>query len=163
MRLAVTWFISGSFDDNGTLAGIPFDGGILGGSFVYDADINTYSDVNIFTTTGRALPGLSAYPNVDASDSDASNLTVFERMGDLNGSRGLFLAFASGLTNAGGTVLLAGRNAEVLSLNSTCNSSLAPRILILDGTAKVTTVPIPAGFWLFSSGLGLLGWVIRRA
>ena len=41
-----------------TLSGVTFgDGGIATGSFAYDASSNTYSNVNITTTTGSARSG----------------------------------------------------------------------------------------------------------
>ena len=33
----------------------------------------------------------------------------------------------------------------------------------IDATLSMSTIPVPAAVWLFASGLGLLGWVRRRA
>ena len=43
----ITWTVSAAFPDGGTAAG----------SFVYDADFNTYSSINITTTAGSVRPG----------------------------------------------------------------------------------------------------------
>ncbi|HUP04955.1 MAG TPA: putative Ig domain-containing protein, partial [Bryobacteraceae bacterium] len=80
-----------------TLHSVTFaDGGTATGSFVYDADSNTYSSVNITTTSGTAFAG-AAYTQVTAGTSS----TLVVTPPTLNS---VFLTFVfSPLTDAGGT------------------------------------------------------------
>lgn len=91
----VTWYLNGvAFND----------GGRAFGSFVYDADTNSYTSINITTTKGSIWPGtnhvygIPAYgsaTHVDAMNSSpivASQTTFFD------------FDLASPLTNAGGAV-----------------------------------------------------------
>jgi hypothetical protein len=88
-----------------TLQGVTLsDGGTAFGSFVYDADTNTYSDLDITTTTGSARAG-STYTVVNAFTSNSASgffaattlLAPFDP-----GSPGLIIGFLT-LTDSGGT------------------------------------------------------------
>jgi hypothetical protein len=86
-----------------TLQGVTLtDGGTASGSFVYDADTNTYSDLNITTTTGSARAG-STYtvfnPFTGTSPDGFFAATTFPFD---EGSPGLIIGFLT-LTDAGGT------------------------------------------------------------
>ena len=51
------------------------DGGVAFGSFVFDADTNTYSDISITTTAGTSHSG-DAYQVEHGFDSDQSRLIL---------------------------------------------------------------------------------------
>jgi hypothetical protein len=75
----------------------------LGGSFVYDADTNTYSAINVTSTGGRG-PFTLVSPNF-AGDSGSAH---FIQAPAAVGQNGLILNTISPKTNAGGTIALAG-------------------------------------------------------
>ena len=99
------------------------DGGTVSGSFTYDADTGTYSAVNVTTTQGTStlLPG----------ETYAGFISIFHATGlilqrtqrpDVFGQNNIFLSFPA-LTNAGGTLSVAGVSSEVLCTNSDCTSA----------------------------------------
>lgn len=96
------------------LNGVTFtDGGAATGSFIYDADTNTYSSIKIFTTPGTGVtspasvgaggnyteqsPGVAS-PTSDILMTDSPTITGV--------TRGLRLVFSAPLTNLGGNVPL---------------------------------------------------------
>jgi len=114
----------------------------LTGSFIYDADLDLYSDVNITSQTGLALVCANAAVvpcnqftarqflgvnynlalNVSATTTP-SGLNVIDGArldGSLNGDPLLALRFAANLTNAGGVVALATGGAEFICLADDC-------------------------------------------
>jgi hypothetical protein len=109
-----------------TLEGVVFDdGGTAFGSFIYDADFNVYSSVNITTTAGTDLAGDTyQYPNgvftnplsLVATSQDVPNLTNVPAIG---------LFFSDGLTNSGGALsLIGGPSRETLCEDVECNAGL---------------------------------------
>ena len=60
-----------------TLHNVTFnDGGTASGTYVYDADTNTVSNINIVTTAGSAMPG-ATYTNLSSGAQAYSfNVTV---------------------------------------------------------------------------------------
>ena len=137
------------------------DGGTVSGSFVYDADTNTYSAINITTTTGPSPPPLpgETYSGFDPTTSDASGV-IFERIqrgisdaAALTGQNSLLFAFVPALTNAGGTVTPVVAT-EVNCDDASCGSSSNPVALIGDivgtpvsastPTSPLTATPVPA-------------------
>ncbi len=91
-----------------TFSDVTFDdGGTLGGSFDYDADINAYSNINISTEGGNA----TFYPDFTYTDANSTILGSSDQTGlslvvtfAVNDQRRLFMDFDAGLTNAGGTI-----------------------------------------------------------
>ncbi|HEX3666919.1 MAG TPA: PEP-CTERM sorting domain-containing protein [Rhizomicrobium sp.] len=128
------------------------DGGTITGSFIYDANTNTYSAINI-TTTGLYL---SAFDNSDLKASTVSGL-VLE-----NGTFVLQLNAVSAFTNAGGTILIntAGLSSyEGECSNATCKTVLN-KISVTSGDFNAPySVPEPASLALLGSALaGLFGF-----
>jgi len=82
------------------------DGGVAFGSFVFDADTNTYSDISITTTTGTSHGGDTYQDESSLSPSTGGLLVLQDRpICDLQDEHALSLFFESPqLTNAGGTV-----------------------------------------------------------
>lgn len=89
-----------------TLQDIVFeDGGLASGSFVYDRDINIYSDVSITTTAGSLYEG--AIYSVSVGDSVTSpGLLIAGESEDLTEAAAFRLHFTEALTNEGGTIAL---------------------------------------------------------
>jgi len=129
-----------------TFSGATFsDGGTASGSFVYDADTNTYSSVNVTTTAGSVLLTganlLYVAPGLPASSADV--LTVASSSANLTGVRGLSLSFSPALSDLGGTVSLTGL--EATCADATCSSpSGASRTLNAGPVAGVGKSNVPA-------------------
>ena len=142
-----------------TLQGVTFsDGGTAFGSFVYDADTNTYSNLDITTTTGSVRAG-STYtvfnPFVGNSASGFFAATTFPFD---PGSPGLIIGFL-GLTDSGGT-----RQFPLFSFSE--GSYYYSIGLVGDATYRSTTtggissVPEPSALILVAIG-GLVLIVLR--
>ena len=124
--------------------------------------------VDILDLSGNALTGyvgdLFYTPNgpVLSADSGALNLPVNTPFA-LQVRTQWFHAgppFNSGLVTTGDMFLqLMGDGVLTLPEGYTVNSVSAG---IVDNVFTAAVVPIPAAVWLFSSALGLLGWVTRR-
>ena len=147
-----------------TLQNVSFsDGGTAFGSFVYDADTNIYSAVDITTTSGTALSG-TAYKFTNPYITGSASITQFlDAEGDLTGARFFGLLPASALTN---DLLSVNINTidtgEYVCSSSTCAGGSKMRTI---GTGYITSssvVPVPAAAWLFGSALAGLGWLRRK-
>lgn len=150
-----------------TLQNVTFNsGGTASGSFVFDADTLTFSDISITTTADGAFPGAS-YGDPVTGFSDANGLlTVPDIAAPLTGQAVLNLAFLAPLTNAGGVIEL-GFSFEGTCLAADCNGiDLARSVLFANSDAAVvsqsTAVPEPAMLLLFGAGLAGLA-AARRA
>ena len=142
------------------------------GSFWYDPATNTYSNVNITTTTGCGATG-ATFGFVDASVSASGTflavVTINSNGGvpSLNGTPVLVLRFAGGLTAAGGTVALTG-NGEGTCSNADC--SAGPPLSVIVGSVIGSAIPTPSGVpalspWAMAALavlLTVLGWFGTR-
>jgi len=88
-----------------SLVGVTFnDGGTASGSFVYDADTNTYSNISVTTTEGSAFGGAVYTLINDIADAPtASGIYLVTSVPATPGLPGLMMGFFN-LTNAGGTI-----------------------------------------------------------
>ncbi|PSB67423.1 hypothetical protein C7B61_06255, partial [filamentous cyanobacterium CCP1] len=120
-----------------TLQDVTFnDGGTATGSFLFDADTNTFSDVNIntFLSNGNPLANyLSASGNANFSVSTTA--TLFPPT-----FKALFLGFSSPLTNLGGTVDLL----PTIEIALADGFPLARSINAGTLSASATPIPTPA-------------------
>ncbi len=112
-----------------TLSGVAFSGGgTASGSFVYDADTNTYSSVNITTTTGGTRSGatyIAACLGTGVTCS-ATTLQLFTAAaGPFTGLPNWYINFSTALTNSGGTKTVTGGQ-ESNCPNAGCSSPQAP-------------------------------------
>jgi hypothetical protein len=89
-----------------TLQGVTFlDGGTASGSFVYDADTNTFSSINITTTAGTVVTTGATYSFFNFFSNSTTLTVVVTATGDLTGVRDMSLLISAPyLSNAGGTV-----------------------------------------------------------
>ncbi|MEC9375100.1 MAG: hypothetical protein VYA80_01870 [Pseudomonadota bacterium] len=141
------------------------DGGTASGSFFYDTDTSTYSNVSIATTTGSIRSGENYGNPAWAWGSIGLAVTPLE-LSDYTGAPGLLLIFTGGpLIDPTATYgLLSGYQAEGICGSVGCDgglSNVGVRSIPagLGGTLTGTVVPIPAAVWLFGSALVLLGWM----
>jgi len=147
-----------------TLTDVEFDdAGTASGSFIYDADTGAFSAVAV-STSGGSLPPVDYADVLFGGEFDA--LMVIDPFADLTGVPTLQLIFQAPLTNAGGFVDLASFDPFFSSFEQTCGdplcfSAVVERTVISGGLIG-TVVPLPAGFVLLLSALGILPWARRR-
>jgi hypothetical protein len=146
----ITWDLSGvTFDDGGTASG----------SFVYDAAANTYSSINIITTSGTTLAG-ATYTSLSllASSSDTGFL-FGASSGDLTSTSVLFFLFDASLTNSGGIVQVSllppNDSIEAFCTNSDC-SAFSSRSVTGGELVGTVVTPEPAAILLLGMGLIIL-------
>lgn len=149
----VTWTIDSLLFD---------DGGTGSGTFVYDANTNSYSDISIVTTAGSVLGG-SVYgfinPTLLSPPSANGVVLVSSNLANLTGLPAIGIGFGAALTNTGGFISI-DAGIEGTCVNAGCDAPNAfPVRNILSG--QLSAIPIPAAVWLFASALGLLGWLRR--
>lgn len=154
MAAPVTWtFDNATFDDGTSITG----------SFVYNANSNTFSDINVMSS-------LFTYSAVTA-DSDQNLATlVTKSSGDLTGEGSLVLEFFPSLSDAGGIAALVNLSSyEGTCRDATCSGSdliafrdVADNSSITGASSSVSAVPVPAALPLLAGGLGLLGLVRAR-
>lgn len=135
-------------------------GDTLAGSFIYDADTNTYSSV-AFTKTGAFA---ASYDTGDLSLGTPQELKLITNFGaaDLSDERFLFLFFfSSTLTNAGGSVLTPVKYGDCNNPDCTVglfDGSSGP----ITGTPVPVPVPEPTAMMLLGMGLVAAGARRRR-
>lgn len=125
------------------LQGVTFeDGGVASGCFTYDAATNTYSNVNISTTTGSlragatysVVCGTSNPTCTGVTPSSSAVLYVTSTSANLTGTPGLALVFAIPLTANGGTVAIAFAQ-EGTCADATCSVPTSPQRFLSRGAA----------------------------
>ena len=140
------------------------DGGTASGSFVYDADTDTFSSINLVTTAGSTLSG-SVFQN--RYFTNASHLVFLDSASlNLTGVSYLDLYIQTPLTNAGGTVNISPAF-EGKCADAGCNSSLS-RIFNEGATFVASAVggpetqtPEPASLSLMALGAAAL-WMRKQ-
>lgn len=145
------------------LVGVTFgDTGTAAGSFVYDADTNQYSSVNVVTTVGDDYDG-GNYISYDTNFHDAFVVKFLTMTsGNLTGTPSFTLEFDSALTNAGGTIVI-DFGTEGNCLNADCSASFGARNVNAGSVMSVTTAPEPVSFLSAAIGLAALaGLRLRR-
>jgi hypothetical protein len=144
-----------------TLVDVSFtDAGTASGTFVYDADLNTYSDIRITTTSGSAFGG--ATYTAFRGGSRTSLVTRSSDASDATGLTTLHLLFLPPLTNIGG--LAAIRPSPDPSFEGTCFSTDCSSFVLHRGilSGSVAAVPAPATLPLLLSGLAAAVCRMRR-
>jgi hypothetical protein len=154
----LTWtFADVKFDDNGTLTG----------SFGFDANTGTYSNIDISVAGGNAtfFPDFTyTGANSDVlSSSDDTHLSLVATFAAKD-VRSLFMDFADSMTNAGGTIAVLnpaglGGDSEFRTLSS--SPPFGQRGFLPGGT--IHAVPEPSSIWfLLALGLGVAAMSRRR-
>jgi hypothetical protein len=141
------------------------DGGSASGSFVFDPDLNQYSSVEITTTSGSALSG-AAYDVVTTGlVPDAGEALFGTTTGDLTGTPGLALFYASELSDAGGSISISsspGFGREGTCNDPTCSEPTDPGRIFSAGTIVGTVVtPEPSTVFLIGEALVSLAFIGR--
>jgi hypothetical protein len=140
------------------------DGGTASGSFVFDANLGQYSQINVVTTMGNVLAG-ATYSFTTAFTSPS--LVDFGSVSPLL-INSTFLSFIplSPLTDAGGTVNIAPQN-QLTGIEGVCvTAEPCGEVGALRGLkagasiVSSTSVPEPGAMALLS--LGLLGLLARK-
>jgi hypothetical protein len=141
-----------------SLVGVTFDdGGTAYGSFVYDADTNTYSNISITTTAGSAFGGATyTLINDIADDPTASGIYLVTSVPATPGLPGLIMGFFN-LTNAGGTISPPNFGISEGTIYDNPRALLQQRsnLALVGG---LTSVPEPSTFILSTIPLGALAF-----
>jgi hypothetical protein len=141
-------------------------GDTVTGSFIYDADTLTFSNVNVFSdldSTLFAFAGVNADANtLEFVTGDPSSVDLTDKWVML-GSLG-----NPGMTNVEETLFIltqGGTNpasSQSLCGNANCSLSSSPAQLLTSGSISGTVVPEPSTSLLLALGLGGLGVTGRR-
>lgn len=152
-----------------TLTDVLFDdGGTATGSFDFDADTATYSNISITTTTPALLPLATFTSLLTGSTTDGA---FTPGPGNQTGQPFLqLLYFQLPLSNAGGTRYLINpffpstSSFDGTCLNASCSSVDYGRIMVDGGIVASTpaVIPVPAAAWLFASALASAVALRRR-
>ena len=142
------------------------DGGHLFGSFTYDADIGTYTNILLETDMSGSvwLSGgefTTFYGNAWGGTPLAPEFYGTCGAGAARGPGTCHVVFffAEELTNAGGVVAI-DSSQDFAALEALYE--MGEYAYLTSGTVTASAVPIPAAVWLFGSTLAGLGWMRRR-
>lgn len=167
-----------------TLQNMTFSNGSTAtGSFTFDLDTNTFSDISISVTAATDYTGFQAQTfNAIAPSSGNYYGAIFTTLplwyddvsagcdenawGDKSGcgTNALVIGiYPSQMTNAGGTIFtkysyLAFCSGDACNTGSWQFTSLTSNLT----TASITSVPEPESYAMMLAGLGVVGWMARR-
>jgi len=153
-----------------TISGVTFnDGGTASGTFDYDADTDTFSNIDITTTAGTVF-GASTYTSLAGAYPSSPDLVYLQTT---TGTIRLFdFGTSANMTDGGGIIPLAldplsgGTAGEDNCYNGTCTLVYSSPIRYsTTGTVSAPTsgaAPEPASFVLLIGGLGGLGVLALR-
>jgi hypothetical protein len=155
----LTWNISGTFNDGGTISG----------SFVYDADASLFSSIDVVTTAGSILGGADyTLPNPCCGGLPADFLLFVTTTGDLTGTPVLAEYLTAPMTDAGGIIELATAESGFLfygeesCADASCTGPAGPERDVISGTVSSAMTPEPASLGLIGMGLLGLAAMLRR-
>jgi hypothetical protein len=157
--MPITWSLSGV-----TLS----DGSVATGSFVYDANHNTYSAINITTSAGSVFSG-ATFTAIDASQMQfiSGSFAVFVTgagLANYTGTRAIVFFFSPALTNSGGRVLLNTSTLETTCADVNCTAAGPTSRTVTVGSVTASTTPGPAAVPALSNvGLATLALLLTSA
>ncbi len=147
-----------------TLSGVTFnDGGTASGSFLYNADTNAFTSINVTTTPGSNFSG-AAYIAFSPSHSSTNGGELFfvtASSGNLSNTPSLFLDLSSPMTNGGGTIsfitsFVAAGTGDDWFEGQCIGSTCAGGTILRDLTGgEIVSTPEPNSFWPMLLLLGL--------
>jgi len=143
------------------------DGGTAVGSFIWDLETNTYSDIDITTTPGSAYDGDVYRQPATVDPPTMGGILVFETDNFPAQAGETILGIVAPFDQQGGIIeqgIFGGEN--LCPDEPVCGGANSQVVRSFDPRAGATligeVIPIPAAAWLFGSALGLLGWLKRR-
>ena len=159
------------------------DGGVVTGSFSYDADTNSFSNINVTLTGGTVAPPITSNPSItfhyvgdvglgDTYNSNSGNVLFVNHpdTGNLIGDVDLYFNFLSPMTNAGGVINIDGLAVDSSPEIAVCSDATCDNINTAfghsDGSNQpgVIYAPEPTSITLFGSAMvGLVARARRRA
>jgi hypothetical protein len=155
-----------------TLQGASFsDGSTLTGGFSYDADTNTYSNLNIVVSGGTTFPHGITFTHVGGAaylaNWEFQAIPAASTIGDGSaiGKPYLYLDFVSAMTDKGGTISISSYYDGVAGCgNAYCTSAAAPfdQLHWNPGYGSISSIPEPVSITLLGGGLLGLMAVRRR-
>jgi hypothetical protein len=149
------------------------DGSTVTGSFVFDADTTTFSNLNLVSSGGAAAPASSPWAfnvnNLPGSEQNAGGITGFQAVDVASANEtgahyiSLFSTGGPVMTNAGGTIVLTFFQIGTCG-NANCSGNDGIHPVSFTGSGSFTTdvagVPEPSTWML--SGSALLVGLLRR-
>jgi hypothetical protein len=148
-----------------TVTGAGFeDGGILTGSFGYDADLNSFSSISLTTTDGSIRTGAEFVQFLVCCGSGPQRLLfITNATGDLTGTPVLGIDLVAPMTSAGGTIKfdLGVVHAEMACMTASCIGGTDPTRELTSG-AITSTTPEPGTLLLVGPVAVLPLWRRRR-
>lgn len=131
---------------NWTLNGVTLSSGTASGSFTYDSDTDTFSNINIVTTAGT-LPGATYTQRGGAYNDSTGGLRIGALTAAGNGGNSaLALQVTTAMTNAGGTITIVtglAASAEYTCGGGTCSVSAPFRAITGGSIVGVPVAPVP--------------------
>jgi hypothetical protein len=156
----VTWILDDvQWSDYYCVNCVQPDTSYLTGSFVYDADTNTFSDIHLVSENPPPSGGWSKTYTSDNLLSFDNDSLIFLDDGNPAFHWELELNFQSSLTNTGGTISLVSSYEVAYDPNG---GGYLERGVNSGVITSIPAVPIPAAVWLFGSALAGLGWIRRK-
>ena len=154
----ITWAVNGAFDD----------GGAISGSFIYNADLNLYSSIDVTTTAGSTLGGAHYTLSNPCCTPLSSFLLFVTTTGDLTGTPVLSVYLDGPMTDAGGTINLAIAAdklpyfSEESCSNATCGSPAGDERYVVSGDVSSNLVPEPTTWVLLAGPLAAILYFRRQ-
>jgi hypothetical protein len=135
------------------------DGGTASGGFTYDAATNTYSNINIVTTTAGTRSGATYVATSSGFAADSKGILAITTNGSPQGLPGLTLIFSPILPAPGGVSTLSGQEADCADAGCTTPSGVSRTITA--GTVSSLGASSPRTWYLngvtFLTGGGATG------